>query len=37
MRGVTLFEKIPVRLYTNLPIVMVLYRSRPEGVSDTIG
>jgi len=24
MRGVTLLEKMPVRLYTNLPIVMVL-------------
>lgn len=37
MRGVTELENMLVRLYTNLPMVMVLYRNRPDGVSATIG
>ncbi len=37
IRGVTELLKMPVRLYTNLPITMVLYRKRPEGVSATMG
>lgn len=37
MRGVTELEKIPVRLYTNLPMEMVLYLNLPDGVSATIG
>jgi hypothetical protein len=37
MRGVTELLKIPVRLYTNLPITIVLYLNRPDGVSATIG
>lgn len=35
--GVTELWNNPVRQYTNRPIQMVLYRSRPEGVSATIG
>ena len=37
IRGVTELLKIPVRLYTNLPITIVLYLNRPDGVSATIG
>jgi hypothetical protein len=37
MRGVTELLKIPVRLYTNLPITIVLYLNLPDGVSATIG
>jgi len=35
MRGVSEFKKMPVRFQTNVPITMVLYLSRPEGVSAT--
>lgn len=37
IRGVTELLKMPVRLYTNLPITIVLYLSLPDGVSATIG
>lgn len=37
IRGVSELLKIPVRLYTNLPITIVLYLNRPEGVSATMG
>lgn len=35
--GVTELLKMAVRLYTNLPITIVLYLSLPEGVSATMG
>ena len=37
MRGVTILLKIPVRLYTNLPMTIVLYLNLPDGVSATMG
>ena len=37
MRGVTELLNIPVRLYTNLPITIVLYLNLPDGVSATMG
>lgn len=35
--GVIELVTMPVKLYTNLPKVIVLYRSLPDGVSATIG
>lgn len=37
IRGVKTFLMIPVMLYTNLPMMTVLYLSLPDGVSATIG
>jgi hypothetical protein len=37
IRGVRELLKIPVKLYTNLPITIVLYLNLPDGDSATIG
>jgi hypothetical protein len=37
IRGVTELLNMPVKLYVNRPMTMVLYRKRPDGVSATMG